>query len=345
MLRIKLLGKTPEKLNLKKVVDFFENKIEFVQENPCHIICEFLPDRDFRSGGAFNPTLFNKYGYWKIVIRVSDKAHQNPNGTYALLPSYEEILIHEILHELWYSVGFGTIDTHPYSRWTNQEVYNRYKSATEKPMENYFYPFLSQTDERWKDLKLGNTNSTIGKFGCALTCLAMLALYFGKDTNPAKLNEELKKTDGYDKDLIKWFSITRIYLDIKYKGSVTCEKVAAPIKEIDKNLPCIAVVDASSKQGLQKHFIVLWAKRGDDYLMSDPLEKKLTMFFPKYGHPFRYVYGLRYFTHTSPKQEEPIHTTPNEVEAFKWANLTLKSEIKVEAINEIIEILKNKKLI
>ena len=59
---------------------------------------------------------------------------------------------------------------------------------------------LSQYDPRWKDIKLGFSNLTIGQAGCLITCCSMLA-----DTIPDKLNDRLKSVSGYaDQNLLIW---------------------------------------------------------------------------------------------------------------------------------------------
>ena len=59
---------------------------------------------------------------------------------------------------------------------------------------------LSQYDPRWKDIKLGFSNLTIGQAGCLITCCSMLA-----DTTPDKLNDRLKSVSGYaDQNLLIW---------------------------------------------------------------------------------------------------------------------------------------------
>lgn len=57
--------------------------------------------------------------------------------------------------------------------------------------------YYSQRDPKWANLKLGNSNSTIGRYGCFLTSLAMLA-----EIPPDQANEKLKKEGAFSKDLI-----------------------------------------------------------------------------------------------------------------------------------------------
>lgn len=59
---------------------------------------------------------------------------------------------------------------------------------------------LSQYDERWKNIKLGTSNLTIGEAGCLITCCSMLA-----STTPDLLNKKLIEIGGYaDQNLLIW---------------------------------------------------------------------------------------------------------------------------------------------
>jgi hypothetical protein len=61
---------------------------------------------------------------------------------------------------------------------------------------------------------------------------------------------------------------------VKLKANVNCETGDAPLGQIDAALaagqPVIVRVDASPNPGLQWHYVLLYARKGDDYLMLDP---------------------------------------------------------------------------
>ena len=62
-------------------------------------------------------------------------------------------------------------------------------------------PFFSQRNPNWKndDIKdkNGNICGNISNIGCAMTCTAMLLKYYGKDTDPGRLNGWLNEHEGY----------------------------------------------------------------------------------------------------------------------------------------------------
>ena len=71
-------------------------------------------------------------------------------------------------------------------------------------MGNYFF---SQRASGWNNTQLGTGIDTIGKSGCALTCVAMLLKWangVSYNVDPSQLNDWLKANGGYNIDLIYW---------------------------------------------------------------------------------------------------------------------------------------------
>lgn len=95
---------------------------------------------------------------------------------------------------------------------------------------------LSQRDIRWKNKTINGTTSTIGDYGCTLTCLAMLA-----DTTPDIVEGKLE----FSVDRIIWTSINKTDLPIRFPDmgrvySYDNEKVK---EAIEKNGGCLVEVD------------------------------------------------------------------------------------------------------
>lgn len=135
---------------------------------------------------------------------------------------------------------------------------------------------LYQNDDRWKDKFLGFANdSTIGQFGCLLTSLSMVSNALGADETPETLNEKMKAAKAFQGPWIRAFMIGSALPNVKYVKNVECYgDVPAPISEIDSWLatgkPVIVEVDYSPDPDIQNHWIVIYAKQGDDYLIRDP---------------------------------------------------------------------------
>lgn len=54
---------------------------------------------------------------------------------------------------------------------------------------------LSQSDPKWASKTIGDTNFTIGRLGCTISCLSMLSDYYGCYLPPDVLAKELVFTD------------------------------------------------------------------------------------------------------------------------------------------------------
>lgn len=134
---------------------------------------------------------------------------------------------------------------------------------------------LSQQDPRWKNTKLGFSNdSIIGAYGCAMTSVSMWLSGFGYPETPETLNARLKQCNGYVQDAIVWSAVSALYPKVRYKNLILCRDTDAPIDAIAGAIaigqPVILELDSSPKPGLQTHWVVAYAKKGQDFLILDP---------------------------------------------------------------------------
>jgi len=151
----------------------------------------------------------------------------------------------------------------------------------------------SQQDPAWKSVKIGSSSETIGHVGCALTSVAMLVSGHGYPETPKTLNAKLKARGGYVDAAIIWGAVTSIYPQVIYRNLVLCRDTAAPLAQIDASIaagqPVLVEVDSSPNAGLQTHWVVLYKKQGDDYLMLDPWPHPTesgqeVLLLPRYSH-------------------------------------------------------------
>lgn len=136
---------------------------------------------------------------------------------------------------------------------------------------------FSQRDPKWANKKLGFGNCTLGTDGCLVTSLAMLATYYGKETDPDRLNEDLKKVNGFSGALYIWKSISKIYEDIKNVRMIwTPDPVTDDqFSEIDEHLEggqlIILEVDWNPNTvAVENHFVLLIGKSSNGYDIADP---------------------------------------------------------------------------
>lgn len=112
--------------------------------------------------------------------------------------------------------------------------------------------YFSQKDPHWSDMKLGNSIYTLGKYGCYLTCLAMIV-----DKTPLELNHILTMAGCISKEGL---------LDSFKAATVLGKKYAR--KTQNTKFPCIGETDHFKKMGYPQHFIVLL----DRATRIDPLD-------------------------------------------------------------------------
>ena len=137
--------------------------------------------------------------------------------------------------------------------------------------------YLSQQDPQWKNDVLGfasDPKDTIGYVGCALTSVSMLLSGYGFSETPQSLNQKLKARQGFVDSGIRWDVVSQVHPEVRLQSNVRCETSDAPLGQIDAALdagqPVIVRVDASPNPGLQWHYVLVYARQDDDYLMLDP---------------------------------------------------------------------------
>lgn len=125
---------------------------------------------------------------------------------------------------------------------------------------------LSQADKRWKNVKIGKSTATIGRYGCLITSICMLMERLrGEPANPADGAYYWKFNA---KGELSW--TTTSFRDIDYMGkgkfslenckSWTTNKKGCAIKVVNKKIP--------------EHFVVCDKVVGDRIQIIDPIDGK-----------------------------------------------------------------------
>ncbi len=176
---------------------------------------------------------------------------------------------------------------------------------------------LSQMDPRWKNKALGFDTSTIGSYGCLMTSMTMVANYYGFNETPDTVNEKMKAAKGYQGALIIPAVLPAALPGMIYRNFINCENSAAPMTEIDAYLaqgkPVIIEVDYAPDPGLQNHWIVLYEKRGNDYLLRDPypypvVTTDITLLTSRYkfgGTPTQIIKGVVFLDANKAPEQPP----------------------------------------
>ena len=116
-----------------------------------------------------------------------------------------------------------------------------------------------QTDSRWNGYQYdsGCNDCTIGKYGCLITSLTMVAKFYGNSTiNPIVMASGLSFSNGY----LLWWPI------IAGRGRQSTGWSGADLA-LSQGRIVVAHVTALSHAG---HWIVISGKSGDNYIVQDP---------------------------------------------------------------------------
>jgi hypothetical protein len=133
---------------------------------------------------------------------------------------------------------------------------------------------LYQNDEKWKNVKLGNSSETIGSWGCLLTSATMMLNGIGYNETPESVNEKMKRSGGFQGPLFIPSVLPMIWPNCAYRDMQPCAPGSVPIAQIDAAIaagkPVILQVDWNKQAGIQTHFVLVKEKKGNDYILYDP---------------------------------------------------------------------------
>ncbi len=135
---------------------------------------------------------------------------------------------------------------------------------------------LWQNDDRWANTTLGYGPQTIQQWGCLNTSLTMVVNGYGYNETPATLSQKMTSIGAFFGSSINAYRIGDAFPGVALKNLVDCESPvgSAPMSDIDAELaanrPVVVRVDWSPSPGLQDHWVVLYGKENNDYLMLDP---------------------------------------------------------------------------
>jgi len=133
---------------------------------------------------------------------------------------------------------------------------------------------LYQNDEKWKATKLGNSNETIGGWGCLMTSTTMMLNGIGYSETPDTVNEKMKNAGGFQGAFFIPSVLPYVWPNCAYRDMQPCEGSPAPIAQIDAAIaagkPVILQVDWNKQAGIQTHFVLVKEKKGNDYILYDP---------------------------------------------------------------------------
>jgi GH25 family lysozyme M1 (1,4-beta-N-acetylmuramidase) len=192
-------------------------------------------------------------------------------------------------------------------------------------------PPLSQKDPKWSSIKLGTSPVTIGGYGCLITCASMMLKYFGFDTDPAQLNENLIRSGGYNKqNLFIWGSLNSLYPGVRFLN----RDKPAILSKIDEQLslgrPVIVNVDGTPASSvIDEHWVLVIGKEGGYYIINDPIDGRQMRFNDRYGDPQTKIYIVSTYSFTG--EIPPVVTPPQEDEVILYKVRVLIKDLVIRS--------------
>lgn len=146
-----------------------------------------------------------------------------------------------------------------------------------------------QNDPKWKNYKLGTCkDSTIGKAGCYLTCLAQILENNGYNYDPLSLNYYFTNRAYINGCLLNEYILPRYFLDFKLLKVYHFEQKLADLSVLKKNsneeiIICLDF-DHNPRNGVRTHFVLLDSYDGNEIMISDPWTGKIENMKNNYGN-------------------------------------------------------------
>jgi hypothetical protein len=205
-------------------------------------------------------------------------------------------------------------------------------------------PQFSQQDRAWADDpmidQLGVTQGTIKEKGCAMTCTAMLAKYYGANTDPKQLNAWLNSHQGYlanspaliwakpadytgglmtYEDSHSWTSQPPSYSDNDHWSDLKAQ--------LDQGYPVIVKVDGvPSTPFLNEHWVLVTGFLGGsttnprNYAINDPWDGTTSTLHRYYDATYdNTFFGIRVYHGVVPTTD----TTPPTISAFSVSSTSI----------------------
>ena len=193
-----------------------------------------------------------------LHIKISSKSVDDMKSKYSFNMTQNNQLAelsNDKYASLWNGVIYGSTDSGEYVSWR-------------------------QGGSSWSNIKIGNTNSTIGNIGCLVTSVAILIEKSGVNTqinpfNPGTFVEALNKNGGFDGNgNLQYAAITKVVPQFKFvgkidlKGKSRTEKLALITQYFNNGYYITAEVKGATPGN--QHWVAITGINGNNINMIDP---------------------------------------------------------------------------
>ena len=201
-----------------------------------------------------------------LHIKINTKTLEQMKNDYHFSPAQNKQLAELTDNKyasLWNGVIYGATDSGEYVNWR-------------------------QVGQSWSNIKIGNTNSTIGNIGCLVTSIAILIEKSGVPTpnietfNPGTFVEALNKNGSFDeRGNLYYGPISKVVPNFKYVGNVNLrgksrsEKLALITQYV--NAGYFVTEEVKGATPGNQHWVAVTGVNGNSVIMVDPASNQTDM--------------------------------------------------------------------
>jgi hypothetical protein len=193
-----------------------------------------------------------------LHITITSKTAEQMKTEYhfnsAQLKQYDELSSSNYA-SLWNGVIYGSIDSGEYVNWR-------------------------QSGQSWSNIKIGNTNSTLGQIGCLVTSISILIEKSGCNTtinpfNPGTFLEALNSNNGFDSSgNLQYAAVTKAVPNFSYVGNVNLrdksrsEKLALITQYYNQGY--YLTIEVKGATPGNQHWVAITGANGNNVTIVDP---------------------------------------------------------------------------
>lgn len=186
----------------------------------------------------------------KTAEQMKNEYHFNANQ----LKQYNELSSPQYA-SLWNGAIYGSVDSGEYVTWR-------------------------QMGQSWSNIKIGNTNSTLGQIGCLVTSISILIEKSGCNStinpfNPGTFLEALNANNAFDSNgNLQYAGVTRAVPNFKYVGNVNLrgksrtEKLALITQYFNQGY--YLTIEVKGATPGNQHWVAITGINGNNVVMVDP---------------------------------------------------------------------------